>query len=55
MHKENPEEDSLELGESWDGMPRPTEAGGNKTTGLYRRSVMPPLTAVSENVKMCKE
>lgn len=43
----NTKEDSLELGDSWRGMPRRKEGVANKTNGLYRRSVVPQLNVVS--------
>lgn len=46
MHTENPQNDSLELGDSWKDMPRRTEITGNKPNGLYRRSALPPLSTV---------
>lgn len=46
MEAANPQNDSLELGDSWKAMPRRTEGLANKTNGLYRRSALPTATTV---------
>ncbi|KAJ6648080.1 hypothetical protein Bhyg_03305 [Pseudolycoriella hygida] len=37
----NQKEDSLELGDSWKDMPRRKKGASNKTTGLFRKTLLP--------------
>ncbi|KAJ6640056.1 hypothetical protein Bhyg_12805 [Pseudolycoriella hygida] len=41
LESSNQKEDSLELGDSWKDMPRRKKGASNKTTGLFRKTLLP--------------